>query len=75
MSAKEMFKELGYKQKIQNYVIYYFKEINIPKRYGSTIFYHINFILKDKEIFISKNLSLEELKAINKQVEELGWDK
>lgn len=75
MSAKEMFEELGYKQKIQNDVIYYFKEINIPKRYGSTIFYHINFILKDKEIFISKNLSLEELKAINKQVEELGWNK
>ena len=74
MSAKEMFEELGYKQKIQNDVIYYFKEINIPKRYGSTIFYHINFILKDKEIFISKNLSLEELKAINKQVEELGWN-
>lgn len=74
MSAKEMFEELGYKQKIQNDVIYYFKEINIPKRYGSTIFYHINFILKDKEIFISKNLSLEELKAINKQVEELNWN-
>ena len=74
MTAKEMFEKLGYKQKIQNDVIYYFKEVNIPKQYGSSIFYHINFILKDKEIFISRNLLLEELKAINKQIEELGWD-
>ena len=73
MTAKEMFEELGYKQKIQNDVIYYFKEIKIPKKYGNILIYHINFILKDKELFTSKNLDYKELKAINKQVEELGW--
>lgn len=74
MNAKEMFEKLGYIQKIQNNVIYYFKEINIPKRYGGSMFYYINFILEDKEIFISRNLKIEELQAINKQVEELGWN-
>ena len=74
MSAKEMFEKLGYKQKNIDNVIYYFKEIHIPNRFGGSMFYHINFILKDKEIFISKNLKKEELQAINKQVEELGWN-
>ena len=72
-NAKEMFEELGYKQKIQNNVIYYFKEVSIPKKYGHTLFYHINFILNDKELYTSKNLDYKELQAINKQVEELGW--
>ena len=74
MSAKEMFEKLGYKQTIENEVIYYFKEINIPKRFGGSMFYYINFILEDKEIFISRNLTIDELQAINKQVEELGWN-
>jgi hypothetical protein len=71
MSAKEMFEELGYEQDTKNNVIYYFKKIHIPK---SCIVYSINFITDKKEIFISKNIDMEELKAINKQVEELGWN-
>ena len=71
-TAKEMFEELGYEQEAKNNVIYYFKKVNIPKSY---IVYSINFIIKIKEIFISKNITLEELKAINKQIEELSWDK
>lgn len=70
MTAKEMFEALGYEQEIKNNVIYYFKKIDIPK---SHIVYSINFIIDTKEIFISKNINLNELKAINKQVEELGW--
>lgn len=73
MNAKEMFEKLGYKQKIQDDVIYYIKEINVPKKYGHIFIYFINFILKDKEVFTSKNLEYKELKAINKQIEELGW--
>ena len=72
MTAKEMFEELGYEQKIKNNVIYYFKKIHIPKSY---IIYSINFINDNKEIFISKNIDIKELKAINKQCEELGWIK
>ena len=73
MTAKEMFEKLGYMQKIKNNVIYYFKEY---KKDISTIsFHHINFILEDKELYTSKNLTHNELQAINKQVEELGWNK
>jgi hypothetical protein len=74
MSAKEMFEKLGYEQFIKNDVIYYHKTTHIPKAYGGTIIYHINFILKDKELFASKNLDYKELQAINKQIEELGWN-
>ena len=74
MSAKEMFEELGYEQKTSIGVIYYFKKIHIPK---NDIVYNINFITDlingEKEIFISKNIDMQELKAINKQIEELGW--
>ena len=70
MKAKEMFEELGYEQEMKNNVIYYFKKIHIPK---SDIVYSINFIVEKKEIFISKNIDMQELKAINKQIEELGW--
>ena len=72
-SAREMFEELGYKQKKYDDIIYYFKEINIPKKYGHILIYHINFILEDKELYTSKNLDYKELRAINKQIEELGW--
>lgn len=69
-----MFEKLGYRQKIQEDVIYYFKGIHIPRKYGHIHIYHINFILKGKEIFTSKNLDYKELQAINKQIEELGWN-
>lgn len=71
MSAKEMFEELGYEQENKNNVIYYFKKIRIPKSY---IVYSINFIIDTKEIFINKNINMQELQAINKQIEELGWN-
>lgn len=71
MSAKEMFEELGYEQNTKNNVIYYFKKIHIPKSY---IVYSINFIADKKEIFINKNIDMQELKAINKQIEELDWN-
>ena len=70
MKAKEIFEELGYEQNTKNDVIYYFKKIHIPKSY---IVYSINFIADKKEIFINKNIDMQELKAINKQIEELGW--
>ena len=73
MTAKEQFEELGYKQKTQDNVIYYFKEINVPKKYGHIYFYHINFILNDKELYTNHNLQYKELQAINKQISELGW--
>lgn len=70
LEPKYMFEELGYERELKNNVIYYFKKIRIPKSY---IIYSINFIIDNKEIFISKNIDMKELQAINKQCEELGW--
>lgn len=74
MNAKEMFKKLGYKKRAFGNCIYYEK--------GSIMRHIIQFNLKDK-IFYSytecgmansiKILTANELKAVNKQVEELGW--
>lgn len=76
MTAKEMFEKLGYKIFENSYWIYLTKETT----------YHIDrisFIKNKKEIEIerftenktlTKKISVLELKAINKQIEELGWD-
>ena len=74
MNAEEMFKKLGYKKRAFGNCIFYEK--------GSIMRYIIQFNLKDK-IFYSytecgmansiKILTANELKAVNKQVEELGW--
>lgn len=75
MSAREMFKELGYilMQYDMNWVIY---SSNNSKWYE----FNIEFNKNKKQIHITgkqpsngKIIDLQELKAINKQVEELGW--
>lgn len=68
MSADEMFEELGYvKTKANDYWIIY---KNFRK--------DIDFNLKHKTIEVgaemkSEEVDIEELQAINKKVEELGW--
>lgn len=74
MTAREMFEKLGYKKCAFGDCIVYEK--------GSIMRYIIQFNLKDK-IFYSytecgmansiKSLTANELKAIQKQKEELGW--
>lgn len=74
MSAREMFKSLGYKKHAFGDCIVYEK--------GSIMRYIIQFNLKDK-IFYSytecgmanqiRSLAANELKAVQKQMEELGW--
>lgn len=81
MTAKEMFEELGYKLK-QYYVYekviptdtyYYVTSISFNDR----DFVHIltKMAGQGKEQDIVSSLTLEELQAINKQIEELGWNK
>lgn len=81
MSAKEMFKKLGYKQYKNKYDKQYAKE------YGREIV--IRYKLKEIEIIFdlldgnycvfgtglcrNVGVDIELHKAINKQVEELGW--
>lgn len=76
-SAKEMFEELGYKNTKKEDKIILFENFSFD--------ISIEFLNEDgdKSIVLQKLgiddggdfiiLSLEELKAINKQIEELGW--
>ena len=74
MSAKEMFEKLGYKERkdlkpyiglIKSYFKNYDEIIN---------FYEGKEFMKTGEYDGSySNISLKELQAINKQIEELGW--
>ena len=74
MTAKEMFEKLGYELFIMsnNEICYMSKNHE----------YYISFYLDDKVIQCSENdayntsiaISIEELQAINKQVQELGWN-
>lgn len=79
MSAKEMFEKLGYMYQEGN------NKIECTKKYFIS---ETNFIIFDKQKknftnFVSSDspftldepyiLNIEELQAINKQVEELGW--
>lgn len=71
MSAKEMFEQLGYeysKLLSDDERIYYEHKNNNNQP--------SNFILFDLDYKIISNdcdITLEELQAINKQIEELGW--
>lgn len=71
MSAKEMFKKLEY-----------YASFDYGKSKFEFAFYKKNssklivFNIRDKTIAISDEIiTIEELQAINKQVEELGWNK
>lgn len=79
-TAKEMFEELGYDlKKNSQWFLSYEKETTYD---GIDV---ITFIYKDKRIqnynifpvdrrLTTKDITLGELQAINKQVEELGWN-
>jgi hypothetical protein len=64
MNAKEILENLGYKFKENELFIYY--DINAER--------YFIFDKRKKEISIgSYDISVDELKAIHKQAEELGW--
>ena len=72
MSADEMFRKLGYKIKHQIYndeviLIGYTKE-DEPAEECS-----IMFLKKAKKVLINIWADMQELQAINKKCEELGW--
>lgn len=73
MTAREMFKELGYQRNEEKEKIIYLIETK-----GSFYYQEIIFNLSQKVIVIDGNffeVAIENnlLKAINKQAEELGW--
>lgn len=70
-SAREMFEELGY-EKIQedaNWLIYSFNKVFKIMFYKPQQDFKIECLDN-----IYNTIDMEELKAINKQVEELGWN-
>ena len=82
MIAKEMFEELGYDLDEEND-----KEILYKMKWEISSTYYVSFDLKNKNIecyyFASDSpftlaesfaVDLDLLQAINKQVEELGWE-
>ena len=81
MSAKEMFEKLGYTySKGTDYIDYYYVNNKTIFKNNIDVIYNILFNLEDKTILIdtdhpdyANDISIKELQAINKQVEELGW--
>lgn len=83
MTAKEMFEKLGYKQvkKSENSVRYEGQ----PTMIGAYEFYIEMWKREELDDFLVRKATIskeyvsniwgEELQAINKQVEELGWNK
>lgn len=79
MSAKEMFKKLGYKKlpkKYNKYIICYEKQIDVigslkPRIEIIKILFHLS--TQTIQFAPYYRYSMKELQAINKQVEELGW--
>ena len=74
-SAKEMFEELGYEKTTVINPDGCIDYINKKKKY-SEIYFDKNFKLITKHYLnsgVACPITLEELQAINKQVEELGW--
>ena len=73
MSAKEMFNKLGWEYNTiveENHIeIYYVKNDYNCRPITSEIDF------RNEEIFITGTINLQELEAINKQVEELRWNK
>lgn len=84
MTAKEMFEELGYeykfinntKEQCEDVIVYSHKNQPVIIQFNlwsKIVVYQIKNTMKDYDkiaIFMTKEL----IKAINKQVEELGWN-
>lgn len=73
MSAKEMFEELGYKEKysVLDEICYFNSKDNVRIRFFKTDYG--NSIMIEDDCHMATFISPCELKAINQQVKELGW--
>lgn len=68
MNADKMFEELGYKKIVRNY------KSGRVYEYVTDELSCIDFMCEDKSVKVwNIGMSMQELKAINKKCEELGW--
>ena len=70
-TARELFEELGYKKICDdvNYIIYNFEEVFEIRFYKPQQDFSVYY---KEEIY--NTIDIEELQAINQQVNELGWN-
>ena len=71
-TADEMFKKIGYKKQENELQIKYIEDTMVM---GDSFHFEIFFSKTSKLIGIKHLLTIQELQAINKKVEELGWKK
>lgn len=77
MTAKEMFEELGYKTDLywqKDHTIEYLKTEE-DDFFGTSVASLIIFNKRLKKIKLNGIIDIKDIQAINKQLEELGWDK
>ena len=90
MNAKEMFEELGYEYYEEDSYIEYIITECVPNRintekicfikikfYGKEMYiesYETDAFLSNRKNYDIHKFNVLELKAINKQIEELGWE-
>ena len=67
MTAKEMFEKLGYELINSKKIIYKKYDKNINRIIDIAFF-------ENKKILITQSIDINTLQAINKQIEELGWE-
>lgn len=72
MKAREMFEELGFECDSYEFTIRYYKEFRDYDDESYTL--DIVFRLIEQKLFSDFDIDMKLLKAINKQIEELGWD-
>lgn len=63
-TADEMFEELGYKCNYEDDDMFIYEKDNIR---------YIVFLKRGKTLMLPCQLTMEELQAINKKCQELGW--
>ena len=68
--ADEMFKELGYEKREDNYLIEYIQKTQAMEEKFQ---FEIAFAKVSKLVGVHQLISMEELKAINEKVRELQW--
>ena len=77
MSAKEMFEELGYETDLfwqKDHTIEYLKREE-DDFFETSVVSSIIFNKRLKKIKLCGIIDIKDIQAINKQVEELGWNK
>lgn len=75
MNAKEMFEKLGYEADLfcqKDHTIEYLRREE-DDFFGTSVVSSIIFNKRLKKIKIVGILKIEDIQAINKQIEELGW--